>query len=318
MINNGLPNNKYVYSITVIGSSLFAVTSHQELYKSTDNGTHWIPTTFNTSAYCIASNGKDLFVGSYGLYIAPSNGIFLSTDSEITWISINSGLPGSYVRSLAYVGSKLFAGIYSRTGETNSGPILRSEGVFISTNNGTNWKSKNTGLANTSIKSFVAGRSNLFTTTNNGGLYIYKDLLDQWVSITNGLPYSAEYLIAANETDLFVATYYDGIWKRPLNEIITGINKIINSLPENFSLSQNYPNPFNPTTIIKFSIPNSQFATLKIYDILGREIATLVNEEKLPGNYEVKFNESNLASGVYLYRLQAGSFSQTKKFVLMK
>ncbi|MCL6097945.1 MAG: T9SS type A sorting domain-containing protein, partial [Bacteroidetes bacterium] len=65
-------------------------------------------------------------------------------------------------------------------------------------------------------------------------------------------------------------------------------------------------------------IPNSQFATLKVYDMLGREVAMLVNEEKAPGNYEAQFDGSNISSGVYFYRLQAGSFSQTKKFVLLK
>ncbi len=89
-------------------------------------------------------------------------------------------------------------------------------------------------------------------------------------------------------------------------------------LPSAFSLMQNYPNPFNPNTTIKFSIPHSQFVTLKVYDILGREVATLVNEEKLHGNYEVKFDGSALPSGTYFYRLQAGIFSQTKKLLLLK
>lgn len=90
------------------------------------------------------------------------------------------------------------------------------------------------------------------------------------------------------------------------------------NLPTVFALYPNYPNPFNPTTTIKFSIPNPQFVTLKVFDILGREVTTLVNEEKLPGNYEIQFDGSNLPSGVYFYRLQAGSFSDTKKFILLK
>lgn len=93
-----------------------------------------------------------------------------------------------------------------------------------------------------------------------------------------------------------------------------------------YSLSQNYPNPFNPTTTIKFSVPSVetfhgtslQHVALKVYDLLGREVSTLVNEEKAPGIYEVKFDGINLPSGVYFYRLQAGSYSQTKKLILMK
>ena len=93
--------------------------------------------------------------------------------------------------------------------------------------------------------------------------------------------------------------------------------------PRRFSLWQNYPNPFNPTTKIRYSIPNvgtslMKPVQLKIYDILGQEIATLVNEEKPAGNYEVEFDGSNHSSGVYLYRIQAGDFIQTKKMILLR
>lgn len=100
--------------------------------------------------------------------------------------------------------------------------------------------------------------------------------------------------------------------------IVTDVENLSDQLINTFVLDQNYPNPFNPTTTIKFSVPNFQFVTLKVYDILGREISTLVNEEKLPGNYEVEFNGSNLSSGIYFYRLSAGAYSQTKKLVLLK
>jgi hypothetical protein len=96
--------------------------------------------------------------------------------------------------------------------------------------------------------------------------------------------------------------------------------------PSAFSLSQNYPNPFNPTTAIKFSITASEFVTLKVFDVLGNEVSTLVNEYKPAAEYVVKFNGSGLPSGIYFYRLQAGdpstssgqSFIQTKKMILMK
>ena len=95
--------------------------------------------------------------------------------------------------------------------------------------------------------------------------------------------------------------------------------------PTEFSLAQNYPNPFNPSTTIRYSIPNVTLSgvegsrvLLKVYDVLGNEIATLVNEEKPAGNYKVEFNASNLASGIYFYRLQAGSFVETKKMILLR
>ncbi|MFH2031588.1 MAG: T9SS type A sorting domain-containing protein, partial [Bacteroidota bacterium] len=89
-------------------------------------------------------------------------------------------------------------------------------------------------------------------------------------------------------------------------------------IPQKFSLSQNYPNPFNPHTVIKFQVPSSKFIKLQVYDILGREIHTLVNGEYKPGNYSVDFNAEGLSSGVYFYKLSAGNFSQTKKMILLR
>jgi len=89
-------------------------------------------------------------------------------------------------------------------------------------------------------------------------------------------------------------------------------------VPANYSLSQNYPNPFNPATTIKYSIPQSSFVKIRVFNTIGQEIAVLVNQEKSIGNYEVSFNASNLPSGIYFYRIEAGDFTQTKKMILMK
>ncbi|MBE7476649.1 MAG: T9SS type A sorting domain-containing protein [Ignavibacteriota bacterium] len=134
-----------------------------------------------------------------------------------------------------------------------------------------------------------------------------------------------------------------GIYNYRLNQIdfdgtqeVVGELTVYLTLPEEFSLEQNYPNPFNPSTIIKFTIPvtlsgvEGSFVTLKVYDVLGNEVATLVNEEKPAGSYEVEFNSHSdegqnlpagrqgLSSGIYFYTLQAGNFTQTKKLILMK
>ena len=87
---------------------------------------------------------------------------------------------------------------------------------------------------------------------------------------------------------------------------------------DKFILGQNYPNPFNPSTTIKYSIPKQSYVTLKVYDILGREVQTLFNEEKPAGNYQVEFDAAELPSGVYFYRIKAGSFSQVRKMLLIK
>lgn len=91
-----------------------------------------------------------------------------------------------------------------------------------------------------------------------------------------------------------------------------------NFLPETFKLYQNYPNPFNPTTKIKFEIPERSFVTIKVYDVLGNEVETLVNEEKLIGEYEVEFDATGLPSGFYFYQIKAANFVETKKMILLK
>ena len=105
--------------------------------------------------------------------------------------------------------------------------------------------------------------------------------------------------------------------------IVLGVENDKESVPNNFRLEQNYPNPFNPTTKIKYTIPSvgTQHAVsiqLMVYDVLGREIATLVNEGKSPGSYEVEFTATGLPSGIYFYRLKAGSYIETKKMILLK
>lgn len=91
-----------------------------------------------------------------------------------------------------------------------------------------------------------------------------------------------------------------------------------NLLPQNFALEQNYPNPFNPSTTIRFSIPVDAFVTLKVYNLIGQEVATLVDEVKPAGNYDIKFNASDLSSGVYFYRIDTGNFTSVKKLTLLK
>jgi|YelNatPaOPRAMG01_1025707.scaffolds.fasta_scaffold00247_4 hypothetical protein len=98
----------------------------------------------------------------------------------------------------------------------------------------------------------------------------------------------------------------------------TDVKKVDNNLPATYKLSQNYPNPFNPSTTINYSLPKSGLVTLKVYNILGQVVATLVNQNQVAGNYNVSFDASRLASGVYFYSIKAGNFSEVKKMMLLK
>ncbi|MBK8550226.1 MAG: T9SS type A sorting domain-containing protein [Ignavibacteria bacterium] len=90
------------------------------------------------------------------------------------------------------------------------------------------------------------------------------------------------------------------------------------SVPSSFILEQNFPNPFNPVTVIRYALAQSNFVTLKIYDVLGKEVLTLVNEKQHAGNYEIEFNAENFFSGVYFYKIEAGDFSDVKRMLLIK
>lgn len=116
----------------------------------------------------------------------------------------------------------------------------------------------------------------------------------------------------------YIGGYLVNVYFDNFNWVPTGVNETSGSIPENYSLEQNYPNPFNPNTIIEYSIPENSFVSLKIYNVLGKEVSTLMNEEKNAGTYEVNFNASALSSGVYFYKLEAGNFVQTRKMILMK
>ena len=170
-------------------------------------------------------------------------------------------------------------------------------------------------------------------------MYIVKTDKDgnlQW-SQTYGKSHTDKaYSVTLTPDNGFVVTgsgFREGRFVMPLikfapisNEDILSVNKLIysdsneikTSADFDFSLAQNYPNPFNPATIISWEMPVTSFTTLKVYDVLGNEITTLVNEEKPAGRYEINFEANNLSSGVYYYRITTGNFTQTKKMILMR
>jgi hypothetical protein len=115
-----------------------------------------------------------------------------------------------------------------------------------------------------------------------------------------------------------VRTAIEGSLARKYGLFTAVANNLIGNVPKSALLAQNYPNPFNPTTVISYQLPDVSDVRLVVYDLIGREVAVLVNERKAAGSYQAKFNAAGLASGVYLYRLTAGSFLQTRKLMVLK
>jgi hypothetical protein len=201
--------------------------------------------------------------------------------------------------------------------------------VQVSTNNGTTWIALEGEFTEPGVGSFQPEGEPLYDGSN-------ANWIKEEINLTSYI--SSQFKIRFRlRTD--GGTTLDGWYVDDIGIFIYSIpTDILNDAETvfEFSLEQNYPNPFNPSTIIKYSIPSviasgskqSQLVTLKIYDVLGNEVATLVNEEKPAGSYEVEFsakggsasggNAYKLSSGIYFYRLQAGSFVETKKLILMK
>ena len=142
-------------------------------------------------------------------------------------------------------------------------------------------------------------------------------LLAQWVLI-NRTDGSFIQCLAVSGTNLFAGTFGSGTWRRPLSEMITSVEQTSAQLPEGFALYQNYPNPFNPSSTIAFSLPGAGYVTLKVFNTLGEEVASLVSQELSAGTYETRWDASGTASGIYFYRLQAGNVIETKKLVLLR
>jgi hypothetical protein len=285
-------------SIAVSGTTLFAGTNGG-VFLSTNNGTSWTAANAGlgdqeVSAFAI--NGPNLFAGTGG-------GVYRSTDSGTSWTSLGT-LLGYSVRCLAVSGVILLKGTIGSRG---------GGGISLSTNSGMSWTAA---WGNSPVLCFAVSGTNIFAGIY--GVCVSTNSGTSWAFASTGLTDTTVYALAVSATNLYAGTL-GGVWRRPLSEMIqTSVRTTADELPSTFRLRQNYPNPFNPSTTIKFELPKSSVVRLSVYDLLGREVSVLVNERTDAGVYEVKFDGSALASGVYFYRMQAGSFVQTKTFLLLR
>jgi hypothetical protein len=312
--NNGLNwtqanlSDRSVNAFAVSGSNIYAGTSAGSfsygVYKSTNNGLNWGTTLLNNRVvYSLATdpnyNINNIFAGTYGF------GIYLSTNSSNTWTQ--TSLNNHTVYSIIVSNNNVFAGT-----ET---------GVYKSTNTGANWTLTN--LNNVNAYSLVLNDNNIFAGTHSPNSFsVSTDLGISWTQRNEGLSsnLSVNALLLKNNVlyaGITGGTSGNGVYARSLGELI-GINLISSEVPNSFSLSQNYPNPFNPNTNIDFQIAKKGLAKLIIYNILGREVTVLVNEQLYPGIYRVEWVGSNYPSGIYFYKLITEGYTETRKMILLK
>ncbi len=246
--------------------------------------------------------------GATNIFAGTQNGgVFLSTNNGKSWTLPSTRLSNEIVYALGVEGTNLFA--------------ATGDGVFLSTDNGTNWAA--TSLTNANVSALAISGTNIFAGTiytgvSNGGIFLSTDNGTSWSAVNTGLTNTNISSLAVSETDLFAGTNGSGTWRRPLSDMITAVKDSKSDIPTTFSLSQNYPNPFNPTTTISFSLPSRSFVSLKVFDVLGRELSTIVSEELQAGTYNRQWNAVNMASGVYFYRIESGTFEAVKKMMLLK
>lgn len=311
---SGFPATVNILDIEVIGSTLFAANILGGVFVSTDNGNTWVSKNSN-GARKLAKIGTTLFVGILG-------GVIKTTDLGVTWTTVNKGLTGVILQTdqLVSSGNALIA--------------FTGGNIFRSTDQGDNWSLKTLPVSIVGTTDFFSldAEGNNVIVLNTQTIIFSSDAGATWVNITKNFPaytyftwqnvkaqcaiVSGSYVICG--TIPYSATIPGaGVYRSSFTGS-TGIEENKFLQPTDFQLSQNFPNPFNPSTVIKYNLPKDGYVTLKIYDILGKEIVTLVNENKQAGYYNATFNASNLPSGIYIYSIQSNEYNQSKKMLLMK
>lgn len=312
---------------------IFACTSYG-LFLSTDQGDTWKELLAEpTGVDCVAEDS------SGGIYVG-TPGILRSTDGGKSWVSL---VGSGYFRSIVFCpDSSLVAdgtgGIARSTDRGGSWtPVLTNDelncllinhqgelfagsndaGVYKSDDYGKTWMSASNGLTSPEIKTLaVNSKGYLYAGTWYGGVSVSTDDGNSWSAFNQGLMCpNIQSLGFDKEGYLYAGTLGHAVFR---TEFSTPVLSSTHGVPNEYSLNQNYPNPFNPTTVITYDIAKRSHVMLTVYDVLGREVAVLVNADKSPGEYQATFNGSDLASGVYFYRIQAGKYSSTKKLVLVK
>lgn len=287
--------------------------------KTTDGGATW--TVSNPPGFPGAASSQNSLVAidpsfyAWGNNVAPS--MIVTTDGGATYNNRPASvIAGTFTSGLAFSDDKMTGLIASSTSLPN---------VARTTNAGVNWTAVNvgTGVGGYCTIKWITGTNTCYLSSATGASGCVKKSTDgglTWTTMTTsgltGITHM-EFYRSGTTVYGFAATGSGAILK--VTDVVTEVNQINTLTPSEFSLAQNYPNPFNPTTTINFSIPNSSDVSIKVYDALGKEVASLVNEYKNAGNYSVDFTAaSNLTSGIYFYTMSAGNFTQTKKLMLVK
>ena len=277
------------------------------VFKTTNGGNYW----FNTIPYPYTFEGQlssVCFVNQNLGWTVGENGIIRKTTDGGSYWDIQT-INDAYLSSVFFIDENIGWAV----GRKLPGGI-----ILKSTNGGLNWLPVSLGIISNnyvsevyfvdSLTGWIVGENGLIIKTTDGS-----NSWEEQISGTNNTLHSIHFV----DQNTGWAVGDDATILHTTDGGVTFVEES-DGVPTEFSLEQNYPNPFNPATRIQYAVASKQYISLEIYDILGNEVAMLVNEQKPPGTYEVEFDGTNLPSGIYFYKIQAGNYVETKKMVLMK
>ncbi|MFI5407468.1 MAG: T9SS type A sorting domain-containing protein, partial [Nitrososphaerales archaeon] len=311
------PDDAMIAYVTLSGFRYDEYLPH--VFRTTNAGISWLDISSNLPDAPV----NDIIVdpdSTERLYVGTDVGVFVSDNLGSTWNYLGSDLPNAPITDLVFHNPtrKLIAATYGRS--MYSIDLSQNPAITLVFPNGgqhflmgdqiqITWASNQ--VDSVKIQLSLADVGNWITieeATESDGIYdwIVQAPFTSWECRIKISDVSDSTVNDKSDTTFVIDTF-------PSVDDSTNSN-----LPVEFALFQNYPNPFNPVTSIQYVVSSSQFVTLKVFDVLGNEIATLVNEEKHPGIFEVEFDGMELPSGIYFYKLKAGNFIETKKMILIK
>lgn len=301
---SGVANN--LNSVFILNESIALACGENIILKTTNRGVSWISQPISSNLRSIS------YALGYTLYCCGISGgkVYKTTNLGDNWTDVSGSLTGSFysmcftdlpVGYLCGVGGKLYK----------------------TTNGASSWNQISLGDTNTLNSIGFYGQNTGFVCGNNSKMYKTTNAGANWSSLNipvtgevnlNSLTYFfPNTILVVGSLGLIARSTNDGTdWS------IIGIQQISSEVPQNYTLSQNYPNPFNPITNFEFQIADFGFVSIKIFDLTGREVESLVNKNLNAGVYKIDWNASHYSSGVYFYRLEADGFAETKKMILVK
>ncbi len=292
-ITNNLGNTDIEEIAFNDAGNIFVGTWSGGVWRSTNGGSWWTYMGLTYASELTITSRGDIYAGTN-----QSNGLFKSTNNGVTWISIAENVP-----PITELGTNdqgyVFAGTYG--------------GIFRSTDDGATWDSVGSMQEVTDLS--VAPNGAIYLA--GYGAFVSVDGGSTWTDVSQGFTTNLVTSIAASPSgQVFAGINFNGIFRRNL-QATDGVEDG-NMPPRQFVLNQNYPNPFNPSTVITYALPKDANVSLKLYDILGREVISLVDVRQTAGYHQVTLDGRNLSSGAYFYRLTAGGFTETKRLLLLK